>query len=154
MPTPPAAGARPDITFVQAVDDFDRWHASVEQADWAHAIAKGTANARTRYADTFVTLPDFAGTLEALRRWRLALVRSKGLKLMPYAEAAQRFGAYREETGSDGAHRALSSWYVMAWNELVGHIASCLVCTLSSSLESAAAGLSRSQACRGRPRFR
>ena len=133
-PTPPAAGARPDIAFVQAVDDFGRWHASAEQADWAHAIARELRTLATRYTDTFVTPPDFAGLWKLCDAGGSRLFDKEELELIPYDEAAQRFGAYREETGSGDAI-AHYNQVCVAWNELIGHIASCLVCTLSSSLE-------------------
>ena len=134
IPTTPPPGARPDIAFVQAVDDFDRWHASAEQADWADAIARELRTIATRYTDTFVKPPDFAGLWKLCDAGGSRLFDSEGLELIPYNEAAQRFGAYREETGSDDAI-AHYNLVCVAWNELVGHIASCLVCTLSSSLE-------------------
>lgn len=134
MPIPPAAGARPDIAFVQAVDDFGRWHASAEQADWAHAIARELRTIATRYTDTFVTPPDFAGLWKLCDSGGSRLFAREGLELIPYDEAAQRFGAYREETGSGDAISHYNR-VCIAWNELVGHIASCLVYTLSSSLE-------------------
>jgi ATP-dependent exoDNAse (exonuclease V) beta subunit len=133
-PTPPAAGARPDIAFVQAVDDFDRWHASAEQPDWAHAIARELRRLATRYTDTFVTPPEFAGLWTLCDAGGSRLFDKDGLELISYDEAAHRFGAYREETGGDDAI-AHYNLVCVAWNELVGHIASCLVCTLSSSLE-------------------
>jgi ATP-dependent exoDNAse (exonuclease V) beta subunit len=132
-PIPPFSNARPDIAFAQAVDDFDRWQSSVERDRWAHAIAQELRKLAARYAGTFISTPDFAAL------WRLCDAgRSrrfdKGLQLISYDEAAQRFGAYHEETGGDDA---LAIYQVVseAWNELVGHIASCLVCTLSSSLD-------------------
>ena len=133
-PTPPAADARPDIAFVQAVDDFDRWHASAEQADWLHAIARELRTLAKRYTDTFVTPSDFAGLWKLCDAGGSRLFNKEGLELIPYDEAAQRFGAYREETGGDDA---IAHYNVVcgAWSALIGHIASCLVCTLSSSLE-------------------
>jgi CRISPR-associated exonuclease Cas4 len=35
----PPLNVRPDITFVQAVDDFDRWRASVGHDTWGREIA-------------------------------------------------------------------------------------------------------------------
>lgn len=134
VPRPPAADARPDIAFVQAVDDFDRWHASAEQTDWAHAIARELRKLRTRYADTFVTSPAFAELWKLCDAGGSRLFDKEALELIPYHEAAERFGAYREETGSDDA---IAHYNIVcgAWSELVGHIASSLVCTLSTSLE-------------------
>src|SRR5204862_2666144 len=86
-----------------------------------------------RYTDTFVTTPDFAA-LWKLRDAGRSRLFDKGLQLILYDETAQRFGAYREEGGDADAmvrYHAVND----AWNKLVGHIASCLVCTLSSSLD-------------------
>ena len=132
-PIPPAANARPDITFVQAVDDFDRWQSSAERDTWARAIAQELRQLAARYADTFVATPDFAALWKLCDAGRSRLF-DKGLQLISYDEAAQRFGAYRDEGGGTDA---IAKYQVVidAWNELVGHIASCLVCTLSSSLD-------------------
>jgi len=132
-PIPPFSNARPDIAFAQAVDDFDRWQSSVERDRWAHAIAQELRKLAARYAGTFISTPDFAALWRLCDAGRSRLF-DKGLQLISYDEAAQRFGAYHEETGGDDA---LAIYQVVseAWNELVGHIASCLVCTLSSSLD-------------------
>jgi ATP-dependent exoDNAse (exonuclease V) beta subunit len=132
-PVPPVSNARPDITFVQAVDDFDRWQSSAERDRWTHEIAQELRKLAARYTDTFVTIPDFAALWKLSNAGRSRLFE-KGMQLISYDEAAQRFGAYREE--GNGAE-AIERYQVAndAWNELVGHIASCLVCTLSSSLD-------------------
>jgi ATP-dependent exoDNAse (exonuclease V) beta subunit len=132
-PVLPIPNARPDITFVQAVVDFERWQSSAERDEWTHEIARELRKLAARYTNSFVTNPDFAAL------WKLSSPGSvrlldKGLQLIPYDEAAQRFGAYREE-GSDPDAVARYQIVNTAWNELVGHIASSLVCTLSSSLE-------------------
>jgi CRISPR-associated exonuclease Cas4 len=132
-PIQPVSNTRPDITFVQAVDDFDRWQSSAQRDRWAHEIAQELRKLAARYTDTFVTIPDFAALWKLCDAGRSRLF-DKGLQLISYDEAAQRFGAYREE-GDDA--EAIARYQVVndAWNELVGHIASCLVCTLSSSLD-------------------
>jgi CRISPR-associated exonuclease Cas4 len=132
-PIPPFSNARPDIAFAQAVDDFDRWQSSVERDRWAHAIAQELRKLAARYAGAFISTPGFAALWRLCDAGRSRLF-DKGLQLISYDEAAQRFGAYHEETGGDDA---LAIYQVVseAWNELVGHIASCLVCTLSSSLD-------------------
>jgi CRISPR-associated exonuclease Cas4 len=132
-PIPPFSNARPDIAFAQAVDDFDRWQSSVEHDRWAHAIAQELRKLAARYAGTFISTPGFAALWRLCDAGRSRLF-DKGLQLISYDEAAQRFGAYHEETGGDDA---LAIYQVVseAWNKLVGHIASCLVCTLSSSLD-------------------
>jgi CRISPR-associated exonuclease Cas4 len=132
-PIQPVSNARPDITFVQAVDDFDRWQSSAERDRWAHEIAQELRNLAARYTDTFVTIPDFGALWKLCDAGRSRLFE-KGLQLISYEAAAERFGAYREE-GDDA--EAIARYRVVneAWNELVGHIASCLVCTLSSSLD-------------------
>jgi CRISPR-associated exonuclease Cas4 len=132
-PIPPVSTARPDITFVQAVDDFDRWQSSAERDRWAHEIAQELRKLAARYTDTFVTIPDFAALWKLCDAGRSRLFE-KGLQLISYDTAAQRFGAYREE-GDDAEAIARYQFVNDAWNELVGHIASCLVCTLSSSLD-------------------
>jgi CRISPR-associated exonuclease Cas4 len=132
-PIPPTSNARPDITFMQAVDDFDRWQSSAERDRWAYEIAQELRKLAARYTDTFVTIPDFAALWKLCDAGRSRLFE-KGLQLISYDEAAQKFGAYREE-GNDA--EAIARYQVAndAWNDLVGHIASCLVYTLSSSLD-------------------
>jgi CRISPR-associated exonuclease Cas4 len=132
-PIPPVSNARPDITFIQAVDDFDRWQSSAECDRWAREIAQELRKLAARYTDTFATTPDFAALWKFCGAGRSRLF-DKGLQLISYDEAAQRFGAYREEGGDADA---IARYQVVnaAWSELVGHIATCLVCTLSSSLD-------------------
>jgi ATP-dependent exoDNAse (exonuclease V) beta subunit len=132
-PIPPVSNARPDITFVQAVDDFARWQSSAERERWAHEIAQELRKLAARYTDTFATIPDFATLWKLCDAGRSRLF-DKGLQLMLYDEAAQRFGAYRDE-GDDAEAIARYKVVTDAWNELVGYIAICLVCTLSSSLD-------------------
>jgi CRISPR-associated exonuclease Cas4 len=137
-PIPPIPNARPDITFIQAVDDFDRWQSSAGRDRWVYEIAQELRKLAARYSDTFVTIPDFAALWKLCDAGRSRLF-DKGLQLISYDEAVQKFGAYREEGGDA---EAIARYQVVddAWNELVGHIASCLVCALSSSLDQLLAG--------------
>ncbi|EGP10356.1 exodeoxyribonuclease V beta chain [Bradyrhizobiaceae bacterium SG-6C] len=132
-PILPPENARPDIVFFQAVDDFGRWEASIANDKCAHGIAQELRRLATRYEHAFDSRPNFA-TL-----WQLCVPDScrlfgKGLQLRTYVESAEVFGAYPDETASE---IALHHYQVVvdAWNELIGHIAASLVCTLSSSLD-------------------
>ncbi|WP_245318926.1 UvrD-helicase domain-containing protein [Mesorhizobium temperatum] len=134
QPIPPSSGARPDIDFVQAVDDFDRWQASIDPDKWLSDIAQELRRLVERYQGCLADGEDF-GAL-----WRLCdpgtgrLFERKGLQLKTYDEAARGLGAHRNEVGpNDG--RVLYEAVVVCWNELVGHIASTLVCSLSASLD-------------------
>lgn len=126
--------ARPDITFVQAVDDFDRWRASVGHDTWEHEIAHELRRLAARYQDCVAGDPDF-GPL-----WRLCdpgpggLFARKGFQLKTYDDAARGFGA-RAKDVDNGLGRALYEAVNAAWTELIGHIASTLVCSLSGSLD-------------------
>jgi CRISPR-associated exonuclease Cas4 len=134
IPIAPAQNTRPDIVFMQAVDDFDRWQATGSNDRWAKEIAQELRRLSSRYENVFQRSPGFA-TL-----WRLCdagpcrLFTKKGLQLKTYVEAAEVFGAYPDESVSDGIvehYRAVAD----GWNELIGHIAGTLVCSLSSSLD-------------------
>lgn len=133
-PLPPTPNARPDIAFVQAVDDFDRWQSRVGIEKWAHEIAQELQKLVTRFTDTFASPPDFATLWRLCKPGHCRLFAPKGLRLKTYDEAAQVFGAYRGEAASDSA---LAQYEVVsnAWNALIGHIASALVCSLSTSLD-------------------
>ncbi|WP_032908029.1 UvrD-helicase domain-containing protein [Mesorhizobium sp. LNHC252B00] len=134
QPIPPSADARPDIDFVQAVDDFDRWQAGAAPDKWLSDIAHELRRLAERYQDCLANNEDF-GSL-----WRLCdpgagrLFQRKGLQLKTYDEAARGFGAHRNDAGA-GDGRALYETVAIAWSELVGHIASTLVCSLSASLD-------------------
>jgi len=140
VPALPAPGRRPDIDFVQAVDDFDRRQASAAPDQWARAVAQELRKLAAQYTDAFLTTPDFAGLWSLCDAGRSRLFgKGKGLELVPYDEAAQGFGAYHEETaGADtiARYEAVRE----TWNALVGHIASCLVCALSASLDQLLSG--------------
>ncbi|MCW2086193.1 UNVERIFIED_ORG: CRISPR-associated exonuclease Cas4 [Bradyrhizobium japonicum] len=132
-PVPPSQGARPDIVFNQAVDDFYRWQTQIDNDTCVRGIAQELRRLSARYEHVFDDAPDFANL------WRLCdagpcRLFAKGLQLKSYADAAEVFGAYPGESASASAiqhYQTISD----AWNELIGHIASCLVCTLSSSLD-------------------
>jgi CRISPR-associated exonuclease Cas4 len=134
QPILPSAAARPDIDFVQAVDDFDRWQANAEPDKWLSDIAHELRQLQQRYQDCLASKADF-GAL-----WRLCdpgtgrLFGRKGLQLKTYEDAARSFGAHRNDTGPGDGGR-LYETVVIAWSELVGHIASTLVCSLSISLD-------------------
>ncbi|CDX12290.1 Exodeoxyribonuclease V beta chain [Mesorhizobium plurifarium] len=134
QPISPSPDARPDIDFVQAVDDFDRWHASVGPDKWLSDIAHELCRLAQRYHDCPASKADFRAL------WRLCdpgtgrLFERKGLQLKTYDEAARGFGAHRNDAGL-GDGRTLYENVVIAWNELVGYIASTLVCSLSASLD-------------------
>ncbi|MER8593472.1 UvrD-helicase domain-containing protein [Mesorhizobium sp. M1182] len=134
QPIRPSAGARPDIDFVQAVDDFDRWQASAEPDKWLSDIAHELGGLAQRYHDCLASKESFRAL------WRLCdpgtglLFERKGLQLKTYDEAARGFGAHRNDVGSNYG-RELYETVVTAWSELVGHIASTLVCSLSTSLD-------------------
>ena len=60
-PIPPAQSTRPDIVFVQAVDDFDRWQASIGNDNCGTGNCSRTATALARDMNVFSTAhPDFA----------------------------------------------------------------------------------------------
>ncbi|MDG4875229.1 UvrD-helicase domain-containing protein [Mesorhizobium sp. WSM4935] len=134
QPISPSPDARPDIDFVQAVDDFDRWHASVGPDKWLSDIAHELRRLAERYLSCLASEADFRAL------WRLCdpgtgrLFERKGLQLKTYDEAARGFGAHRNDAGP-GDGRTLYENVVLAWNELVGNIASTLVCSLSASLD-------------------
>ncbi|MBZ9772323.1 UvrD-helicase domain-containing protein [Mesorhizobium sp. CO1-1-8] len=134
QPIPPSPDARPDIDFIQAVADFDRWQASADPDKWLSEIALELRRLAERYQDCLAQGQDFA-TL-----WRLCdagtgrLFERKGLQLKTYEDAARGFGAHRNDTGFGGG-QTLYETALIAWSELVGHIASTLVCSLSASLD-------------------
>ena len=133
-PIAPAPNTRPDTAFVQAVGDFDRWQASVGNDQWAREIAQELGRLTPRYENAFDRIPDFSTLWGLCDAGPCRLLTKSGLQLKTYAEAAQVFGAYHDESPSDDAlkhYQGVSD----AWNVLIGHIASSLVCTLSSSLD-------------------
>lgn len=133
-PIPPSCDARPDIDFAQAVDDFDRWQASAEPDKWLSDIVHELRRLAERYQDCLANKANYR-TL-----WRLCdpgagrLFERKGLQLKTYGEAARGFGAPRNDVGANDGRRFYEA-VVIAWSELVGHIASTLVCSLSASLD-------------------
>jgi ATP-dependent exoDNAse (exonuclease V) beta subunit len=132
-PILPPEDARPDIVFVQAVDDFGRWETSVANDKCARGIAQELRRLATRYEHVLDSQPEFA-TLWQLCEPGSCRLFGKGLQLRTYVESAEVFGAYPGESASE---TALHHYQVVvdAWNELIGHIAASLVCTLSSSLD-------------------
>ncbi|WP_316168687.1 MULTISPECIES: UvrD-helicase domain-containing protein [unclassified Bradyrhizobium] len=132
-PILPPEDARPDIGFVQAVDDFGRWEASSANDVSARGIAQELRRLATRYENVLDSRPKFAALWQLCEGGGCRLF-GNGLQLRTYEESAEVFGAYPDEQASD---TALQHYRVVvdAWNELIGHIAASLVCTLSSSLD-------------------
>lgn len=133
-PIAPPRDLRPDIDFVQAVDDFERWRASVGGQAWAQEIAQELGRLATRYQGCFTGDPDFRSLWQLCDPGSGRLFGRKGLQLKTYDEAARGFGARTNDIGND-AGRALYEAVNDAWGQLVGHIASTLVCSLSGSLD-------------------
>jgi ATP-dependent exoDNAse (exonuclease V) beta subunit len=132
-PIPPLQSARPDIVFVQAVDDFYRWQTNIDNDNCVRGIAHELHRLSARYERVFDSVPDFAAL------WRLCdagpcRLFAKELQLKTYVEAAEVFGAHPGESASEAA---IQHYQIVAdaWSELIGHIAGALVCTLSSSLD-------------------
>ena len=132
-PILPPEDARPDIVFVQAVDDFGRWEASLANDKCARGIAQELRRLATRYEHALDSRPSFAA-LWQLCEGGSGRLFGKGLQLRTYEESAEAFGAYPGEQASE---TALHHYQVVAdaWSELIGHISAMLVCTLSSSLD-------------------
>lgn len=134
IPIQPAEGSRPDIAFVQAVDDFDRWQVSSAEDPWSRNIAIELRRLASHHADALKTKPDFASLWRLCDTSQSRLFTKDGLKLRPYIDAAESLGAYADEEANDDAMR-LYGVASDAWNDLIGHIASMMVCDLSSSLD-------------------
>lgn len=134
QPSPPPRNLRPDIDFVQTVDDFDRWRASVGDDTWAREIARELRRLAVQYQDCVAGDPDFRAL------WRLCdpglgrLFGRKGLQLKEFDEAASGFGARRKDVANDSG-RAFYEAVKNSWSELIGHIASTLVHSLSGTLD-------------------
>ncbi|HUN96226.1 MAG TPA: UvrD-helicase domain-containing protein, partial [Bradyrhizobium sp.] len=125
---------RPDIAFVQAVEDFDRFQSSMGSEAYARGIAEELRRLAARYSDVFARTPDFATLWRLCDAGRCRLFTRRGLQLMAYEDATEAFGAYSGEGGNLGViaqYEAVNN----AWSELIGHIAGTLVCTLASSLD-------------------
>lgn len=133
-PIAPPRDLRPDIDFVQAVDDFERWTASVGDEAWAREIAQELGRLATRYQGCFAGDPDFRSLWHLCDPGSCRLFGRKGLQLKTYDEAARGFGAHKNDIG-DVSGRALFEAVTDTWSQLIGHIASTLVCSLSSSLD-------------------
>ncbi len=133
-PIAPPRDLRPDIDFVQAVDDFERWRTSVGDEAWAREIAQELGRLATRYQGCFAGDPDFRSLWQLCDPGSGGLFGRKGLQLKTYDEAARSFGAHKNDVGDDSG-RALFEAVNDTWSQLIGHIASTLVCSLSSSLD-------------------
>lgn len=133
-PIAPPQGGRPDISFAQAADDFDRWQASVEDRRFLPQMSAEFQRLAARYMGTFERPADFATLWGLCDAGQSRLFTTKGLQLKTYGEISESFGAYREETPSDDELEHFEA-VSRAWEDLIGEIASRLVCELSSSLD-------------------
>lgn len=133
-PVPPRASGRPDIDLIQAVDAFTRWQAGSGQRDWLEAIEWELRRLTTPYADCLSRTGSFASMWRLCAPGSSSLFVGKGLELATFDDMAQACGAYPEEVGSDEG-RMLYDAIATAWNGLIGHLASTLVCALSHALD-------------------
>ncbi|MGO4138500.1 UvrD-helicase domain-containing protein [Rhizobium brockwellii] len=133
-PIAPPRDLRPDIDFVQAVNDFERWRTCAGDEAWAREIAQELGRLATRYQGCFAGDPDFRSLWQLCDPGSGRLFGRKGLQLKTYDEAARSFGAHKNDVDED-AGRALFDAVNDAWSQLIGHIASTLVSSLSSSLD-------------------
>jgi CRISPR-associated exonuclease Cas4 len=133
-PVRPAEDARPDIEFVQAVDDFSRWQTGAGEDRWAREIAAELQTLAARYTNVFASVRDFAALWRLRDPGERRIFAAKSLNLLSYEEAAQVLGAYRDEAKSADA---LVRYEIVdkSWRNLIGHVASCLAWSLSSSLD-------------------
>jgi len=133
-PVPPLQGARPDIVFAQAVDEFCKWQTKIDNDNCVRGIAHELRRLLARYERVFDGIPDFAALWQLCDADPCRLFVKGRLQLKTYVDAAETFGAYPGES----ANQAVIQHYQIvadAWNEMIGHIASSLVCILSSSLD-------------------
>ena len=138
-PVPPPTAARPDIDLIQAVDEFTRWLAGTGQHDWLEAAARELRRLTTPYTDCLSGTGSFASMWRLCAPGSSSLFVRKGLEFATFDEAAQAFGAYADEIGLDDG-RVRYAAIAAAWNGLIGHLASSLVCSLSQSLDEALTG--------------
>jgi len=133
-PLRPRVDARPDIEFVQAVDDFVRLQTGAPEDRWGPSIARELQTLSSFYTDAFATVPDFA-TLWRLRApGECHILAAKGLELLHYEDAAEVLGAYPGEAGGEVVLRHYEA-VDRAWRTLIGHIATHLVWSVSGSLD-------------------
>ena len=132
-PMPPIEDARPDIAFVKAVDDFERWQSGTS-SEWARAIARELRKLAARYSDTFATPPDFAALWKLCDAGDSRLFEERGCSSCLTAKQRSGFGAYRDETVSDEA-RTQYAFVRESWNELSAISQAASFAHLSSSLD-------------------
>lgn len=134
QPISPPASVRPDIDFVQAVDDFIRWSTGVPRDGWLHQIMQELTTLVAQYQGCFADNPGFRALWPFCAPRSRRLFGRKGLQLKTYDEAASDFGAHTSELANETG-QALYDAVNDAWSRLIGHIASTLVCSLSGSLD-------------------
>jgi ATP-dependent exoDNAse (exonuclease V) beta subunit len=133
-PVPPSKSVRPDIEFVQAVDEFNRWQSGACEDRWAAEISAELQRLAARYTNVFASDPDFAGLWSLRDPGTCRILTPKGLQLLAFDKAAQALGAHQRQTESETAV-VLYAVVDDAWRSLIGHVASCLVWSLSCSLD-------------------
>ncbi|MBL8772179.1 MAG: UvrD-helicase domain-containing protein [Phenylobacterium sp.] len=138
---PPAVdlARRPDLDFVQAVDDFARWFTGAPPEPRTAALLDEIETLCGFYTDSLRGSPSFADL------WRLSrpphqpgLMKAKSLEWKAFALQ----GAWRRVAGADGPawySEALSHLDVCreAFARLLGQLGGAMVCTLSEALDEA-----------------
>jgi CRISPR-associated exonuclease Cas4 len=139
QPPRPAAGFRPDIAFLEAVNDFSRWQSSTLEDGWAAEIAADLEKLAVRYQDLFVATPTFSALWRLREPGNSRVLAEESLGLLSYRDAARALGA-PDRVAANEPTLARYENVDRAWRTLIGHIASWLIWSLSSSLDDLLAG--------------
>jgi ATP-dependent exoDNAse (exonuclease V) beta subunit len=132
----PMPTGRPDIEFVDAVDNFARWHAaSPGDAQTAELIADLQTLAGF-FADGLSGQPTFAKLWALAHPPRVRWMRNRVLELRPY----NRKTAWRKAHGNDGERlnseaEARLRRVDLAYRRLLGHIGQALITSTSAALD-------------------
>lgn len=139
VPPPVDLARRPDVDFLQAVDDFARWFQGVEPEPRTAEILEQLHHLAAFYTDSLAASPAFA------ELWRLtrpahqpALMKARALEWRVYT----LLGAWRKVAGNDAParHAEAQARYEAcrdAFGRLLGQLAGAMVWDLSAALNTA-----------------
>ena len=134
---PMRPGARADIEFADAVDEFAGWAARTKREAKTEALLTGLRQLADFFRDCFASPPSFSRLWELASPPRVGAMKNKLNDLAPY----RRKSAWKELYGAEDGERINAEAEVLfdraesAYRSLLGQIANGLVGPLSSVLD-------------------
>jgi ATP-dependent exoDNAse (exonuclease V) beta subunit len=133
----PMPMGRPDIEFVDTVDQFARWHAASPGDPQTADLVADLQTLAAFYANALGGTPSFARLWELAHPRRITAMRKWALELKPYRRRMAWKKAHGDQAGDRLGRKAEVCFEAadLAYRKLLGHIGQALITSTSASLD-------------------